>query len=73
MAVHLQRGVDFPMVDLANIAYYPRIFDLAHRFFEDSWLTYVAFAMQIYCLNKKSVFQLFMLNRTSMHRYAMGM
>ena len=32
MAVHLQRGVDFPMVDLANIAYYPRIFDLAHRF-----------------------------------------
>ena len=25
------------MVDLANIAYYPRIFDLAHRFFEDSW------------------------------------
>ena len=27
MAVHLQRGVDFPMVDLANIAYYPRIFD----------------------------------------------
>lgn len=37
MAVRLQRGVDFPMVDLANIAYYPRIFDLAHRFFEDSW------------------------------------
>tara|TARA_B100001175_G_scaffold114966_1_gene97566 strand:- start:2038 stop:2463 length:426 start_codon:yes stop_codon:yes gene_type:complete len=37
MAVQLQRGVDFPMVDLANIAYYPRIFDLAHRFFEDSW------------------------------------
>ena len=26
------------MVDLANIAYYPRIFDLAHRFFEDSWM-----------------------------------
>ena len=38
MAVHLERGVDFPMVDLANIAYYPRIFDLAHRFFEDSWV-----------------------------------
>ena len=37
MAVYLQRGVDFPMVDLVNIAYYPRIFDLAHRFFEDSW------------------------------------
>ncbi|MAY05483.1 MAG: hypothetical protein CMB25_07830 [Euryarchaeota archaeon] len=38
MAVRLERGVDFPMVDLANIAYYPRIFDLAHRFFEDSWI-----------------------------------
>ena len=25
------------MVDLANIAYYPRIFDLAHRFFESVW------------------------------------
>ncbi|CAI8283867.1 MAG: hypothetical protein CMA41_06350 [Euryarchaeota archaeon] len=37
MAVQLERGVDFPMVDLANIAYYPRIFDLAHRFFEDAW------------------------------------
>jgi len=37
MAVQLNRGVDFPMVDLANIAYYPRIFDLAHRFFEDAW------------------------------------
>ena len=38
MAVRLERGVDFPMVDLANIVYYPRIFDLAHRFFEDSWI-----------------------------------
>jgi len=38
MAVQLNRGVDFPMVDLANIAYYPRIFDLAHRFFEDAWI-----------------------------------
>jgi len=37
MAVQLERSVDFPMVDLANIAYYPRIFDLAHRFFEDAW------------------------------------
>lgn len=37
MAVRLERSVDFPMVDLANIAYYPRIFDLAHRFFEDAW------------------------------------
>ena len=73
MAVHLQRGVDFPMVDLANIAYYPRIFDLAHRFSRILGLTYVAFVMQIYCLNKRSVFQLFMLNRTFMHRCAMGM
>ncbi|MEC7167370.1 MAG: acyl-CoA thioesterase [Candidatus Thermoplasmatota archaeon] len=38
MAVRIERGVDFPMVDLANIAYYPRIFDLAHRFFEDAWM-----------------------------------
>jgi 4-hydroxybenzoyl-CoA thioesterase len=38
MAVQINRGVDFPMVDMANIAYYPRIFDLAHRFFEDSWV-----------------------------------
>ena len=38
MAVQLERGVDFPMVDLANIAYYPRIFDLAHRFSEDAWV-----------------------------------
>ena len=37
MAVQVKRGGDFPMVDLANIAYYPRIFDLAHRFFEDAW------------------------------------
>ena len=36
MAVQVKRGVDFPMVDLANIAYYPRIFELAHRFFEDA-------------------------------------
>ena len=40
MAVQVKRGVDFPMVDLANIAYYPRIFDLAHRFFEDA-LTHI--------------------------------
>ena len=37
MAVQVKRGVAFPMVDWANIAYYPRIFDLAHRFFEDAW------------------------------------
>ena len=37
MAVNLQRRVDYPMLDTANIAYYPRIYDLAHRFFEESW------------------------------------
>ena len=37
MAVELSRRVDFPMVDAANIAFYPRIYDLAHRFFEESW------------------------------------
>ena len=37
MAVKLTRIVDYPMLDNANIAYYPRIYDLAHRFFEESW------------------------------------
>ncbi len=37
MAVTLYRRVDYPMIDSANIAYYPRIYDLAHRFFEDCW------------------------------------
>ena len=37
MPVILSRRVDFPMLDMAGIAFYPRIFDLAHRFFEDSW------------------------------------
>lgn len=37
MAVELSRRVDYPMLDNANIAYYPRIYDLAHRFFEESW------------------------------------
>jgi len=37
MTVQLTRRVDFPMLDLAGIAFYPRIFDLAHRFFEESW------------------------------------
>tara|TARA_B100001778_G_C18429604_1_gene557200 strand:- start:303 stop:713 length:411 start_codon:yes stop_codon:yes gene_type:complete len=37
MAVILQRRVDYPMIDNANIAYYPRIYDLAHRFFEECW------------------------------------
>ena len=31
------RRVDFPMVDLAKIMYYPRFWDLAHRFYEESW------------------------------------
>ena len=37
MSVRLTRRVDFPMLDMAGIAFYPRIFDLAHRFFEESW------------------------------------
>ena len=31
------RRIDFPMVDLAGIVYYPRFWDLAHRFYEESW------------------------------------
>ena len=38
MAVQLSRRVDFPMLDMAGIGFYPRIYDLAHRFFEDSWM-----------------------------------
>ncbi len=37
MAVQLSRRVDFPMIDMAGVSYYPRIYDLAHRFFEESW------------------------------------
>jgi YbgC/YbaW family acyl-CoA thioester hydrolase len=37
MVLESERTVEFSMVDLANIAYYPRIFDLAHRFFEAAW------------------------------------
>ena len=37
MAVQLTRRVDYAMLDGANIAYFPRIFDLAHRFFEEAW------------------------------------
>ena len=37
MAVQLTRRVDYPMLDNANIAYFPRIYDLAHRFFEECW------------------------------------
>ena len=32
-----ERRVDFPMVDLAKIVYYPRFWDMAHRFYEESW------------------------------------
>ena len=37
MVVTFSRRVDFPMVDLAGIVYYPIFWDLAHRFFELSW------------------------------------
>lgn len=37
MAVHLSRRVDFSMLDSAGIAYFPRIFDLSHSFFEECW------------------------------------
>lgn len=37
MAVRFSRRIDFPMVDLAGIVYYPVYWDLAHRFFELSW------------------------------------
>ena len=36
MAVTLERRVDYPMIDNANIAYYPRIYDLA-PVFEEAW------------------------------------
>ena len=31
------RRIDFPMVDVAGIVYFPYYWDLAHRFFEESW------------------------------------
>ncbi|MGB1099080.1 MAG: hypothetical protein ACPG34_07375, partial [Poseidonia sp.] len=37
MAVAIQRRVEFSMIDMANVAYYPRIFDLAHKVFEQAW------------------------------------
>ena len=37
MAFVSERRVDFPMVDLAKIVYYPRFWDMAHRFYEESW------------------------------------
>ncbi len=37
MVFRSSRGIDFPMVDLAGIVYYPRYWDLAHVFFEEIW------------------------------------
>ena len=37
MAVEIQRTVEFSMIDMASVAYYPRIFDLAHKVFEQAW------------------------------------
>jgi 4-hydroxybenzoyl-CoA thioesterase len=38
MAFTATRRVDFPMLDKAGIMYYPNYWDMAHRFFEESWL-----------------------------------
>jgi YbgC/YbaW family acyl-CoA thioester hydrolase len=37
MAVVLRRRVDWPMLDVASVVFYPQYFDLAHRFFEEAW------------------------------------
>ena len=37
MVFTTSRRIDFPMVDLAGIVYYPRFWDLAHCFYEESW------------------------------------
>ena len=37
MAFTSSRRVVFTMVDMARIVYYPRFWDLAHRFYEESW------------------------------------
>ena len=37
MSVELTRRVDWPMIDPAQVVYYPIYWDLAHRFFELSW------------------------------------
>ncbi len=37
MVFATSRRIDFPMVDLAGIVYYPKFWDLAHRFYEESW------------------------------------
>jgi 4-hydroxybenzoyl-CoA thioesterase len=31
------RRIDFALVDQAKIVYYPQFWDLAHRFYEESW------------------------------------
>ena len=33
MAVKIQRNVEFSRIDMANVAYYPCIFYLAHKVF----------------------------------------
>ena len=35
--MELSRRVDWPMIDIAQVVYYPEYWDLAHRFFEESW------------------------------------
>ena len=72
MAVQLERGVDFPMVDLANIAYYPRIFDLAHRFFEDAWVPICNIRYADLLLVRKMVSRWFTWNPISMHHSDMA-
>ena len=37
MAVTLSRPVEYSMIDGASIAYFPRIYDLSHKFFEQCW------------------------------------
>ena len=36
MSLELSRRVDWPMIDPAQVVYYPVYWDLAHRFFEES-------------------------------------
>ena len=71
MAVQLERGVDFPMVDLANIAYYPRIFDLAHRFLKMHGYLFATFVMPISSWFERQVSQWFTWNPISMHHSVM--
>ena len=37
MSLELSRRVDWQMIDPAQVVYYPVYWDLAHRFFEESW------------------------------------